>query len=118
MAYEKDIKDRTKKFGIQVIKLCAELRTKKVDLPLVSQLLRSGTSVGANVTEAKASSSRKELIRFYEIALRSANESNYWMDIISEGYTLKLERMAKDKEELLEISKVLATIIINLKNNN
>ena len=115
MAYEKDIKDRTKKFGIRTIGLCAELRKNKVDFPLVNQLLRSGTSVGANVTEAKASSTKKELIRFYEIALRSANESDYWMDIISEGYELKLERIDDDKKELLEISKVLGTIIINLK---
>jgi four helix bundle protein len=67
------------------------------------------------VTEAKASSTKKELIRFYEIALRSANETDYWMDIINEGYQLKPERIIDDKKELLEISKVLAAIIINLK---
>ena len=115
MAYEKDIKDRTKKFAIRIIRLCAELRKNKVDFPLVNQLLRSGTSIGANVTEAKASSTRKELIRYYEIALRSANESEYWMDIICEGYEMKLERIKDEKKELLEISRVLATIIINLK---
>ncbi|MBI4929382.1 MAG: four helix bundle protein [Bacteroidetes bacterium] len=115
MAYEKDIKERTKKFAIRIIRLCAELRKNKIDFPLVNQLLRSGTSVGANVVEAKASSTRKELIRFYEISLRSANESGYWIDIISEGFDLKLERITDDKKELLEISKVLATIIINLK---
>ncbi len=118
MAYEKDIKDRTKKFGIRIIRLCAELRKNRVDFPLVNQLLRSGTSVGANVVEAKASSTRKELIRFYEIALRSANESEYWMEIISEGFELKSDRMNEDKKELLEISKVLASIILNLKNNS
>ena len=85
---------------------------------MVNQLLRSGTSVGANVIEAKASSTKKELIRFYEIALRSANESEYWIDLISEGYELQSERMNDDKKELLEISKVLASIIINLKNNS
>ncbi len=115
MAYEKDIKDRTKRFGVRTIRLCAGLRKNKIDFPLVNQLLRSGTSVGANVIEAKASSTKKELIRFYEIALRSANESEYWMDIIKEGYEMDTEVMSDDKKELLEISKVLASIIINLK---
>lgn len=61
MVYEKDIKERTKKFAIRIIRLCAELRKNKIDFPLINQLLRSGTSIGANVTEAKASSTKKEL---------------------------------------------------------
>ena len=77
--------------------------------------MRSGTSIGANVREVKASSSRKELIRFYEIALRSANESDYWMDVIEEGYTMNNNLMKNDKNELLEISKVLGAIIVKLK---
>ena len=84
-------------------------------IPLRDQLLRSGTSIGVNVGEAKASSSRKELIRFYEIALRSANESDYWMDVIEEGYTMNNNLMKNDKNELLEISKVLGAIIVKLK---
>ena len=59
---------------------------------------------------------KKELIRFYEIALRSANESHYWMEVIEEGYELNNDLMKNDKTELMEISKVVASIIINLKN--
>jgi four helix bundle protein len=114
--YENDIRVRTKKFAVRIIKLTHELKTNNVDYPLRDQLLRSGTSVGANVREAKASSSKKELIRFYEIALRSANESDYWMEVIEEGYELNNDLMKNDKIELMEISKVLASIIINLKN--
>jgi len=77
--------------------------------------LPSGTSVGANVREGKASSSKRELIRYYEIALRSANETDFWMETIEEGYDLDIDLMKNDKSELLEISKVLGTIIINLK---
>ena len=115
MHYEKDIKIRTQKFAVRIIKLCAEFRKGNIDFALIRQILRSGTSVGANVREAKASSTKKELIRFYEIALRSANETEYWMDIIKEGFEIKSEIMEEDKKELIEISKVLATIIINLK---
>ena len=118
MKYEQDIKERTKKFAVRIIKLTQELKTNNVDYPLRDQLLRSGTSVGANVREGKASSSKKELIRFYEIALRSANESDYWMEVIEEGYKINTVNFIPDKKELDEISKILATIIINLKNNN
>ena len=115
MQYEQDIKVRTQKFAVRIIKLCAELRKSNVDFALVRQILRSGTSVGANVREAKASSTKKELIRYYEIALRSANETEYWMDIIKEGFEIKSENIDNDKNELIEIEKILATIIINLK---
>ena len=115
MNYENDIRVRTKKFAVRIVKLTQELKINNVDYPLRDQLLRSGTSIGANVREAKASSSRKELIRFYEIALRSANESDYWMEVIEEGYTMNNNLMKNDKNELLEISKVLGAIILKLK---
>lgn len=55
------------------------------------------------------------MIRYYEIALRSANETDFWIEAIEEGYDLDISLMKNDKSELLEISKVLGTIIINLK---
>jgi four helix bundle protein len=116
VAYEKDIKERTQKYAVEIIKLTFELKRNKVDFALVDQLLRSGTSIGANVREAKASSTKKELIRFYEIALRSANETQYWIEVIEEGYELKIEKIIYMKAELVEISKVLGKIILNLKN--
>lgn len=115
MNYDNDIRVRTKKFAIRIIRLTQELKKYNVDYPIVRQILRSGTSVGANVREAKASSTKKELIRYYEIALRSANETDYWMDVIEEGYQLNTDLMKNDKNELIEISKVLGSIIINLK---
>jgi four helix bundle protein len=113
--YENDIRVRTKKFAVRIVKLTQELKSKNVEYPLRDQLLRSGTSIGANVREAKASSSRRELIRFYEIALRSANESDYWMEVIEEGYDFD-GIMKNDKNELIEISRVIGSIIIKLKN--
>lgn len=115
MQYDNDIRIRTKKFAIRVVKLTNEFKSKNIEYPLRDQFLRSGTSIGENVREAKASSSKKELIRFYEIALRSANETDYWMEVIEEGCDLNTDLMKIDKSKLLEISKVLGSIIINLK---
>lgn len=115
MSYSKDIKEWTLEFAILMIKLSEELKKNKIDLDVISQVRRSGTSVGANVREAKASSTRKELIRFYDIALRSANETNFWIDVIRKGYDFDSELMEKIKQELNQIEKVIAKIIVNLK---
>ena len=115
MTYEKDIKDWTKKFAVIITKFAIELKKSGVEYALRDQLLRSGTSVGANVKEAKASNTRKELIRFYEIALRSCDESEFWLEVIQEGYDMKMDRFNPIKSELKEITKVLVTIINNLK---
>jgi four helix bundle protein len=69
------IDKRTKLFAIDIIKFCEKLKEVNVEYPLRDQLLRSGTSIGANVHEGKASTSSVEFKRYYEIALRSAHEA-------------------------------------------
>ena len=82
MKYERDIKQWTLEFAVMMIKLSKELKISKIDSDVVNQIRRSGCSVGANVREGKASTSRKELKRFYEIALRSANETGFWWEVL------------------------------------
>jgi four helix bundle protein len=115
MAYERDIKDWTLDFAVLMVKFSIELKSKNVDTDIISQIRRSGTSIGANVREAKASSSRKELARFYDIALRSANETNFWLDVLEKGYEIEGKRIESIKIELEQIEKVLGKIIVNLK---
>ncbi len=116
--YEKEIKDWTKGYAVAIVKMTILLKKEGVEYSLRDQLLRSGTSIGANVKEAKASSSIRELIRYYEIALRSGNETEFWLDVIQEGYSFPIDKFAALKSELKEISNVLGRIIINLKKNN
>jgi four helix bundle protein len=112
--YEKEIKIRTKEFAIEIIKFVNHLKNQKVDYSLRDQILRSGTSIGANVKEGSASSSKKEFIRFYEIALRSSKETEYWLELINDVYHFE-EQTIKINQELIEIIKVIASIIIKLK---
>ncbi len=98
-----------------MVKLSAILKREKVDFDIVDQIRRSGTSVGANVHEAKSSVSRKELIKYYAIALKSANETEFWFEVIEKGYNLKNEDLTKCWGDLKQIEKILAKIIINLK---
>ncbi len=115
MEYKRDIKECTLEFAISMIKYSEELENNKVDYDVISQIRRSGTCVGANVREAKASSSRKELARYYDIALRSANETGFWMEVISRGYNFNSASGENIKIELQQIEKVLGKIIVNLK---
>ena len=65
--------------------------------------------------EARASSSRKELTRFYDIALRSANETDFWLEVLEKGYEIQSEDIRNIKNELQQIEKVIGKIIVNLK---
>ena len=58
------------------------IKIKTVFYSLISQLLRSATSIGANLVEARAAHSKKDFIKFYEIALKSSNETKYWLCLI------------------------------------
>lgn len=82
---------------------------------MFDQLLRSATSIGANVVEGGSGSSRKDFINFFHIALKSANETKYWLCLIRETTIvnkIKLEELLKEADE---ISKIVATILLKMK---
>ncbi len=91
------------------------MRKKGIDIDVIIQLRKCGTSVGANVNEGKSSSSRKEYVRFYEIALRSAREVIFWFKVIEKGYAFESELLNDCKKDVFEIKNVLSTIVIKLK---
>jgi len=75
--------------------------------------LRSATSIGANVVEGKSGSSKKDWKNFYTIALKSANETKYWLCLISETMEIPKSKINELIKEADEISKIIASIIIN-----
>lgn len=111
-----DLRTRCYYFSIEVIKFLETLPEKKVYWVIVNQLLRSATSIGANIVEAKASSSRKDFIKFYDIVLKSANESKYWFGLLRDATEADKSKVAKLLKELEEISKMLGASLLTLKN--
>ncbi|MDI3320501.1 four helix bundle protein [Pinibacter soli] len=115
MKQDNVILDKTFSFSIRIIKLFQYLKTKRTDKELIGQLLRSGTSIGANAEEAIGGSSRKDFVHKLKIAYREARETRYWLrllkatDIVEEKIANSL---INDCEEILKI----LTAIIN-KNN-
>ena len=80
------------------------------------QLLISATSIGANIVEAKASSSKRDFIKFYEIALKSANETEYWLGLLKDATQADKNKTNQLLVEVEEISKMLGSSLLTLKN--
>ena len=89
---KEDIKTRRYSFSLQVIGFIETLEIKKVYFSITNQLLRSATSIGANIIEAKSASSKKDFINFYQIALKSANETKYWLCLLRDGLKIDNEK--------------------------
>jgi four helix bundle protein len=80
---------------------------------LFDQLIRSATSIGANVVESKAGSSKKDWKKFLIIALKSANETKYWLCLIRDAMEIDKLKISELIKEADELSKIIASIIIN-----
>lgn len=116
--YKIDIKYRCYKFSLEIIKFIGSLDIKKIYNSVLDQLLRSATSIGANVIEGKSGSSKKDLIKFYQIALKSANETKYWLCLIRDSFEVIDKTTIKQLlTEVSEIASILAASIITLKKN-
>jgi len=111
-----DLRNRCYRFSVDIIKFLAGLPEKRVYWAISDQLLRSATSIGANITEAKAASSKRDFLKFYEIALKSANETEYWLKLLQEFLIISDQNVGKLLDELNQISKILGASILTMKN--
>src|SRR3989344_4975197 len=113
--FKTDLVGRCYRFSLDVIKLTDSLPNKRSAWVLADQLIRSATSIGANLTEARASSSRLEFKRFYEISLKSANESKYWLELLGDSGLVVKDRLKSLLSELHELSSMIASSVLKLK---
>ena len=91
------------------------LPNKKAYWSLGDQILRSATSIGANIVEATGSLSKKEFIRFYSIALKSANETKFWLCLIRDSQKGNIKMASKLLQEANELSKMIGASILTMK---
>jgi four helix bundle protein len=112
--FKKQFIDRLILFSISIIELTNRLPKNPKFWPIRDQIIRSSTSIGANVVEAKSSSSRRDYIKFFEIALKSANETEYWLMLIKK---LGIDCKSNLKENN-EIASIIASSILTLKNKS
>ena len=118
MKTENVILDKTYTFGLRILKLYLHLRKKRVDPVLCSQLLGSGTSVGANVEEAVGGSSRKDFINKLQIAYREARETRYWLKLLRDGEIIEKKLAESFLTDCEAIIKILTAILNSSKGRN
>ncbi len=116
------IQDRTKRFAIRVINAYAYINKNNhfndAVVILSKQFLRSGTSVGANCKEAVSAQSKKDFAHKYEIALKEARETEYWIELLIESNLVKEQKFSLLKQEIDEIIKILVSTINSIKKNS
>jgi len=106
---------RVYKYALKLINLIDKLPRNYRSEVLGKQLLRSGTSISANLIESKSASSKKDYINFYQYALKSANETKLWLALIRDtNQNIKAESEALIKETM-EIGNILAASILTMK---
>lgn len=110
-----DLRIRTYRFSIKIIKFLETLPEKRVYWVISDQLLRSATSIGANIIEAKSASSRRDFIKFYEISLKSANETIYWLGLLKDATKTDIRLVNELLIETEEISRMLGASLLTLK---
>lgn len=107
---ERDLRDRTKVFALRIVKMFAALPKSPKAQVLGKQVLRSGTSVGANYREAYRSRSKPEFISKLGDCLKELDETSYWLDLLVESNIIPANRLAPLQDECNQLLAIFTTI--------
>jgi|SRR3989338_2424986 len=106
-----DLADRTFRFSQDLLKLCRKIKQDNIVYPMISQLIRSGTSIGANYCEADSANSKKDFVNKLSIAKKEANETKYWIRLLAETIPEMKEELDKSFREAQELHLIFSAII-------
>lgn len=109
------LKDRAYRYSIKVIEFLDTLPKDTSSQVITKQLLRSATSIGANIIEAQASSSKRDFTNFLSYSLKSANESLYWFGLLKDAKKINDTRLKYLLNETEELANILGSSILTLK---
>lgn len=110
-----EFKHRTYKFSLQIIKFIDTLLKDQTCTIISNQLLRSATSIGASVIEVHAASSKRDYTNFFNHALKSANETKYWLGLLRDSNKTTIDLANNLLKESSEPANILASSILTLK---
>jgi len=105
-----DLEERTAIFGQNIISLCKSIKVNNISGPLINQIIRSGTSIGANYMEANAASSKKDFINKISMCKKECQETKHWLRML-EFYDNQLSPMQDLKQECGELVLIFGRII-------
>jgi len=118
LKYKVKLKDRTYQYSIKMIEFLDNLPKDSSAQIISKQLLRSATSIGANIVEAQASSSKKDFTKYFNYSLKSANESIYWLNLLKDAKKINNNQIEYLLNETKELAKILGSSILTLKGKN
>jgi len=110
-----DIKKRTFILSLEIIKLLKCLDGTYIAQTIGKQLLRAATSIGANIFEAQSAPSKKDFANFFSIALKSANETLYWLALLKSAKLVNPDKIDELFSETQEICKIIAKSLITMR---
>lgn len=110
------LRKKSKAFAKDIVFLCRKMKQNGVEGALINQLLRCGTSVGANIHEAQYAQRTKDFISKFEIALKECNESEYWLELLYETDSISEMDFKKFQKECIELRRMLVSTVTTLKN--
>ena len=110
-----DIKERSYHFALKIIKLVESLPNDRVCKIIADQLLKSATSIGANIIEAQAASSKRDFTNFLNYSLKSANETKFWLGLLRDSGKKDRRIINPLLDETKQLSSILASSILKLK---
>ncbi len=111
-----DLEERTAKLGEEIIKLVRSLPSNEINRPLLSQIIRSGTSIGANYMEADGAESKNDFRHKVSICKKEAKETMHWLRLVSVANPTKVEKCRQLWKEVNELAKIFSTIVFKCKN--
>ncbi len=105
------VREKAYKFSVRIVILVRKLKAEKAESALVNQLLRSGTSITANIEEANASISKAEFSSKISVAFKEARETQFWLSLLADAKSLSKEEFIDLNEEITSILKILWAIL-------
>jgi len=111
------VKEKSFAFAVRVVNLYKHLSSEKKEYVISKQLLRSGTAIGALVREAEQAESKPDFIHKMAIALKEANETEYWLDLLHETKYLEPAAFSSIQRDATELLKLLTSIIKSAKSS-
>ena len=111
------VREKAFRFAVRIVKLCEYLRQEKKECILSKQLLRSGTSIGANLSEAKEGQSRSDFLSKNAIALKEASETDYWLRLLHATEYLTDAEYDSIIQDCRELERIMTSSVRTTKDN-
>ena len=112
------VQEKSFRFAVRIVNLCRYLQTEHKEHVLSKQLLRSGTSIGANVAESQQAQSRADFVNKLAIALKEADETQYWLELLYESQIIEQCQFNLLNEELKEVIAIITSSIKTAKSKH